>query len=764
MKRRKLKYAAGLLAGALAMAWVYLPRPPLLDGIPFSTKVTDRDGNLLWTGLAADDKYRIREPLGAIAPVATRATLLQEDRYFDLHPGINPVAVARSIYQLASTGRIHSGASTISMQVARLRFRLNTRTFGGKLVQMVRALELERHYSKDQIMEAYLNLAPYGGNIEGIEAASEIYFGKPAAKLTLTEAAALCVIPQSPERRALRMGQDNPALTAAQDRLLTRLGADPDAHEYRARRLWQRPFLAPHFTRQVLRAGGAEGNITTTLDLGLQRMLEGRIASFIDTRRALGVSNAAALLVDTRGMQVLAQVGSADFALASIHGQVDCTASPRSPGSALKPFIYALALQQGLIHPLSILEDAPRSFGGYNPENFDREFAGPIRATDALARSRNIPAITLASQLARPTLYEFLCNAGINLPHDEQYYGLALPLGGGEVTMQDLVKLYGALANNGALQPLQYHPDAAPAAARRVLTPEAAFLTLEMLRTARPEIADTGEPDPIFWKTGTSSGYRDAWAVAVFDHYVLAVWVGNADGRGNPAFVGRTCAAPLLFQAIDSMRAAGRVHLGPHNPPPGANLKRVEFCAVSGQLAGPYCAHRVEGWFIPGISPITSCTVHRQVFIDAATGMRLPGPDGAHVVKPEVYEFWPTELMRLFREAGLPRRRPPPFLPGTEPAGATYEAASALRITSPRPGAVYEMQAGGANGQEVALQAQTDSDVEQVYWFAGRQFIGRAAPRDPVAWNPAPGIYCLTAVDDAGRAESEKVDIESRFP
>jgi penicillin-binding protein 1C len=389
---------------------------------------------------------------------------------------------------------------------------------------------------------------------------------------------------------------------------------------------------------------------------------------------------------------------------------------------------------------------------------------GPIRATDALARSRNIPAITLASQLSHPNLYGFLRQAGIDLPHGESFYGLALPLGGAEVTMQDLVKLYGALANNGMLQSLAYHLHSPAPGGQRVLSPEAAFLTIEMLRTARPEIADTGQTEPIFWKTGTSNGYRDAWAVAVFDHYIMAVWVGNADGRSNPAFVGRTCAAPLLFQAIDSMRGAGYVHLGPHNPPPGANLKREEFCAVSGMLAGPLCTHRVEGWFIPGISPITSCNVHREVFVDAASGMRLPAPDGEHEVKREVYEFWPSDLLRLFREAGLPRRRPPPFLPGSRPEGMTYQEGNPPHIVSPRPGAVYELQTGMAAREELTLEAQTEADVEHVYWFADKQFIGRAGPREPIAWKPGPGTYCLTAVDDAGRADSEKVEVESRIP
>ncbi len=743
------------------MAWLCMPRPPLLDGIAFSRKVTDRNGTLLWMSLSTDEKYRIYEPLSGIAPEVVRATLLQEDRFYDLHPGINPVAVVRSIYQLVSGARTHSGASTISMQVARLRFHLKTRSFGGKLEQMYRAVQLERHYSKAQILEAYLNLAPYGGNIEGIEAASEIYFGKPASRLTLPEAAALSVIPQNPVRRGLRLGMDNPALTEAQNRLLKKLGAPPEAQGFRARRERQRPFLAPHFTRQVLRSNSGGGDLATALDMDLQRILEGRIASFIEAKRAPGVKNAAGMLVDTHGMQVLAQVGSADFADDAIDGQVDNTASPRSPGSTLKPFIYALALEQGLIHPLSILYDAPRSFGGYNPENFDREFVGPIRATDALARSRNIPGVTLASELAHPNLYEFLRESGIDLPHDEKYYGLALPLGGAEITMQEMVKLYGALANDGMLQPLEYQARSVAPVKQRVLSPEASFLTLEMLRTARPEIADTGESEPIFWKTGTSNGYRDAWAVAVFDHYIMAVWVGNADGRPNPAFVGRTCAAPLLFAVIDSLRGAGYAHLGPHNPPPGANLKREEFCAVSGGLATPLCQHRVEGWFIPGISPIASCDVHREVFVDAVTGMRVPGPDGTRETKREIYEFWPADLLRLFRAAGLPRRVPPPFLPGSRPDGITYEEGHAPRIVSPRPGAVYELRAGDRTRQEVTLQAQTEMDVEQVYWFADKQFIGRAAPHEAVAWTPGPGTYWLTAVDDAGRAGSEKVQVES---
>ena len=389
------------------------------------------------------------------------------------------------------------------------------------------------------------------------------------------------------------------------------------------------------------------------------------------------------MLVDFRTMEVLAQAGSADFFNESISGQVDGTRSRRSPGSTLKPFIYALAIDQGLIHPRTMLSDAPRSFGGYNPENFDGEFAGPISATDALARSRNIPAVALAAQLARPTLYDFLKRGGVQLPRDESFYGLSLPLGGAEVTMEELVRLYATLANGGRLRALHRTPHAAEPGTR-LLSPEASFLVLDMLgHVPRPGLNDAAGNEGVYWKTGTSMGFRDAWSVAVFDHYVLAIWIGNFDGRRNAAFVGRTCAGPLLFQIIDAMRTQGPRRTPPLlAPPPGANLQSVEFCAVSGQLPTAACTHRCTGWFIPGVSPITACTVHRDILIDTATGLRVSTDDGTRALRHEIYEFWPSDLLALFEKAGVPRRRPPPFLPGASSGVETHRARRARRHRS----------------------------------------------------------------------------------
>src|SRR5947199_4787 len=753
--RSPLVRSLGVLGMTTWFAWLLLPKPPLLDGISFSQCVRDRNGKLLRVTLSADQKFRIWTPLNDISPDLIDATLRYEDKYYTHHPGVNPLALARCALDLLRFHRVTAGGSTITMQLVRLRFHLHTRTISGKLEQIMRALELERHYSKNQILEAYLNLAPYGRNLEGIGAASEIYFDKPATKLSRPEAIAVSVIPQSPSRRTLHTDRDNHSVNLAQSSWYDRAGSDTDAkfsmREFRPRMQTERKFIAPHFVQEVLETSHGRDEIVTTLDLEKQQAIERRVTDYVANNRNRGIENAAVFLVDTRTMDVLAQLGSADFNNAAINGQVDGTRSPRSPGSTLKPFVYALALEQGLIHPLSIVADAPRSFGEYNPENFDREFLGPIRACDALARSRNVPAVELASHLTHPTLYQFLNTADVHLPKPESFYGLALPLGGAEVSLQDLVRLYAALANNGQLRLLRRIENDPVAKSRRILSPEAAFLTLEMLgNVPRPEMncADGTHSAPVYWKTGTSHGFRDAWSIAVFDHYVLGVWVGNFDGRPNPAFVGRTAAAPLLFQIIDSLRATWPEPSAPHQPPPRANLKRVEFCALSGDLPNEHCTQHVDGWFIPGMSPIKTCDVHREVLVDRATGLRVPVDDGSRELKREVYEFWPGDILKVFEQAGVPRKTAPPFLPetGSELVGRTGHAP---RIISPTNKEIVV-----ASAKTVPLRAKVDADVREVYWFAGKKFIGQAGPDEFLGWDTAAGDYEITALDDHGRAGS----------
>ena len=749
-----------LLGMTAWFAWLLLPKPPLLDGISFSQCVRDRNGKLLRVTLSADQKFRIWTPLAEVSPDLIDATLRYEDKYYAHHPGVNPLALARCALDLLRFHRVTAGGSTITMQLARLRFHLHTRNISGKLEQIIRSVELERHYSKNEILEAYLNLAPYGRNIEGIGAASQIYFDKLASKLSRPEAVALSVIPQSPTRRALYIDRDNHSINLAQsswyDRAKIGSNAEFSMRDFQPRMQTEQKFFAPHFVQHVLESSHGRDQIITTLDFEKQRAIERRVTGYIASNRNRSIENAAVLLVDTRTMDVLAQVGSADFNNAAINGQVDGTRSPRSPGSTLKPFVYALALEQGLIHPLSILSDAPRSFGEYNPENFDREFLGPIRACDALARSRNVPAVELASHLAHPTLYQFLNTADVHLPKPESFYGLALPLGGAEVSLQDLVRLYAALANNGELRPLRRIENDPVAKSRRILSPEAAFLTLEMLgNVPRPEMncVDGTHSAPVYWKTGTSHGFRDAWSIAVFDHYVLGVWVGNFDGRANPAFVGRTAAAPLLFQIIDSLRAAWPEPSVPHLTPPGSNLKRVEFCALSGDFPNQFCTQHVEGWFIPGVSPIKTCDVHREVLVDVASGLRVPLDDGTRQLRREVYEFWPGEFLTLFEQAGIPRRVPPPFLPDNGSELASRSGQKPVIVSPSKKEIVL------ASTKRIPLRAKAEGDVREIFWFAGKQFVGKAAPNQVVEWTATAGDYEITALDDHGRADSHSVTV-----
>src|SRR3954447_10015385 len=336
---KRLLRGAVFSAMAFAGIWLALPKPPLLEGVDFSTRLRDRNGKVLRVTLTADQKYRIWAPLKEISPALVDATLQFEDKYYGKHPGVNPVSLARAGWNLVSARGARVGASTITMQVARLRYHLRTRTVAGKLQQILYALELERHYTKSQILEAYLNLAPYGRNIEGVAAASELYFSKTAAQITSAEAVALSVIPQSPTRRALATGAENERVTRAQELWYSRAKEQLlPALTFRAEARVRRQLLAPHFVQQVLESRNSEPEVTTTLDLALQQMLEKRVTDYVAQNRDRGIANAAAVLIDSGTMEVLAKIGSSDLANVEIRGQVDGTRRPRSPGSSLKPF------------------------------------------------------------------------------------------------------------------------------------------------------------------------------------------------------------------------------------------------------------------------------------------------------------------------------------------------------------------------------------------------------------------------------------------
>jgi penicillin-binding protein 1C len=721
--RRFVVAGAIVLVSALT-AWFFLPRPPLLEDVPFSAVARDRNGALMRLTTASDQRYRLPVRLNQVPHDLILAVTTQEDHRYRSHFGVDFGALLRATVDFVQ-GHPRSGASTLTMQVARLRFHLQTRSIPGKLIQIYRALEIERHYSKDQILEAYFNLAPYGRNIEGIGAASLIYFDKSPARLSRQEILALAVLPQSPARRTPRAGLEPAALIEARSRLNKLLWNDPLADlPLHYRQLKDLPYLAPHLVQRVLK--NQDGETRLTVDAGIQRVAVDEIQRFLASRQSSGLNNAACLLVDTRSMDVLASVGSGSFWNRIILGQNDGTRELRSPGSSLKPFVYAMALDRGLIGPSTLLYDVPGRFGNYLPENSDGEFDGPIPARLALVRSRNLPAVTLSSRLGPDALYQFLDSAQVHGLNRVNNYGLSAVLGTVDISMQDLVKLYAGLVNHGRVRALRVSMSDPTDSGIRLLSPEAAFITLDMMSTSEAGIRLPTAPSVnIPYKTGTSTGFRDAWCTGVIGRYVLAVWVGRFDGRSNPSLTGRTAAVPLFIRLASRLAEERKVTVVPLSPPAGANLRQVDVCSVSGCLPGPYCTHTKKEWIIPGVSPITRCHIHTA---------------GGN-------EAWDSEAEHFFETIGLGRK------------SSSADGGEELHILPVARDVSWQTNQA-ASEHVIPLRARTAAGASRVYWFANRDFIGSAASGETFYWSPAPGAYTIAATDDRGQSDSVQITVE----
>jgi penicillin-binding protein 1C len=750
LARRVTKWSV-LLAAALYVAWLLLPKPDLLPrGAEFSRVVLDRDGRVLFITLTSDGKYRLPAKLADLSPELLTATLEMEDRRFFSHHGADPRSLVRSAWGVVSRQRL-GGGSTLTMQYARLRWHLNTRSFWGKCTQVFRAVQLERHYGKTDVAEAYFTFAPYGGNVEGAPAASLLWCGKPASDLSLREAAALSVLPQSPTARRPRK-DGNPKLAVAQGRLMTRLRAarGEPASELDADFVLHPapvPRLAPHFAQRAVAqaspSGAHSASVRTTLDLVQQQSIERSIADFLSRERSRGLRNAAAILVHAPTREVRAYVGSAGFFNDGIQGQVDGVTARRSPGSALKPFIYALAFDAGLIHPRTLLDDAPKRFAGYNPENSDRGFLGPIPAGEALRRSRNVPAVDLLARLPNGGLDSFLRSAGVELNRAPGEYGLSLALGGAEVSLKELAMLYAGLADANSTGIPHFKTGSAANNSQPSLSRAACALTLDALRGTEP-----GAPSGLAWKTGTSHGFRDTWACGVMGEWVLCVWVGNFDGKPMPGLFARDTAAPLLFQTVT------RLGLHAKKPVRPAEIANVELCGDSGALAGRHCPHRTRGSFIAGVSPIDVCSVHREILLDE-NGLRVPVTQARPGLRRTVAEFWPAQRLEQFRRAGLPRTALPPLAI----TNADRESGPAPHIVSPQAALTYALRVGDVVKSLIPLEADAAADAREIHWFAGAHYLGVSAPSHPLMWKAAPGRWQIQAVDDSGRVAKIAVTV-----
>ncbi len=574
-----------LIGGAFALAcltagYLLLPTPNLDRDERLSALVLARDGTILRGFLSADGKWRLPTAAGEVDPLYRRMLIATEDRRFESHFGVDPLAVLRAAGQWIAHGHVVSGASTLTMQAVRLLER-RPRTLVAKIVESGEALALERRLGKDDILGIYLTLAPFGGNLEGVRAASLAYFGKEPAHLTAAEAALLVAIPRSPER--LRPDRHPAAARRARDAVLERMAdagviSDQAFVEAAAETVPHArvalPFHALHLAKELRDDSPHSAVLRTTVDPLLQRQVETLLrneAGALDPQATL-----AAIVVDNRERRVVAYVGNADYLSGARHGTIDMARAVRSPGSALKPFIYAMAFDRLIIHPETLLDDEARHFGDYTPGDFDGQFRGEVSARQALQYSLNVPAVEVLDRLGPARFTAALAAAGVTLklPQFTAEPGLAVALGGDGISLFDLATLYVALSHKGAVAPLQTRPDQPPAKETTIFGPVAAWYVDDILRNAPPPPgmlpSEVRRSRQLAFKTGTSYGFRDAWAVGYDNEVTIAVWVGRPDGTPMPGISGITTAAPVLFKIADLLGPAANSDVP--RPPPGALL------------------------------------------------------------------------------------------------------------------------------------------------------------------------------------------------
>ena len=758
---------------------------PLPPAPRYSPLVLAADGTVLHAFLSPTQKWRMKTELAEITPALRLAIITKEDRYFRYHFGVNPVAIieaaGRNIFKSGRT----TGASTITMQVARL-LEPKERTFGNKLKEMLRATQLEAHYSKAEILQLYLNLVPYGGNVEGVKSAALLYFQQPPDYLSLAQTVTLAIIPNQP--RVLVLGKNNDRILTERNRWLRQfqrqhLFPDQDIADALNEPLdGQRhaaPTLAPHLARRLVAQFPNQPIIHSTLRRGPQAKAEDLTKNYVRRLRELSISQAAVLVVNNRTRAVEAYVGSADFQDAGSQGQVDGVRAIRSPGSTLKPFLYALAVDKGIVTPKLKLPDVPTNFAGFRPENFDKSCAGEVTVERALTYSLNIPAVRMLAELGVPNFTDKLRAAGFkSVARVAPQLGLSTILGGCGTTLEELTGLYAALANGGRYAPLALNEklrmrseelgtkksqqmltrnSAAATNHSSLISPAAAFLITDILaQRTRPDLPmgyqNSRHLPKIAWKTGTSYGRRDAWSIGYNQDYTIGVWVGNFSGQGSPALTGADVASPLLFDLFNTLA---------YNSPnrwatPPASLDFRLVCAETGLVPGEHCPNQLIDYYLPGTSSARRCEHQKEALVSADGAVAycracVPAAGFRRQLFPN-----PLPEVLAFREAqGLPATRLPPHNSACRLVrGSEAGAGAALAIISPVAHAEYVLNRG--EKQLMLLSCAAGNEVRQVFWYVNDRFLRAAPANERVFFRPPSGTVKISCADDHGR----NVDIE----
>lgn len=741
--------------------------PPPVPGrdSPHALVIVARDGTPL---RAFPDREHIwRHPVGLeqVSPRYLEALIQYEDRAFRWHPGVNPLALLRAAWQWARHGQIVSGGSTLTMQVARI-LEPTPHNLLGKLRQIVRALQLESHYSKDEILTLYVNYAPMGGVLEGVEAASRAYLGKPSRRLTQAEAALLTVLPQAPS--IYRPDRHPQRARAARDKVLQRMigvwsQADVlDALQEPAyAQTVREPLLAPLLAERLRKTAAGNTRIDTTIDAQAQQTVELLLADRLGSLPAR--VSMAALVVDNATLEVRAYAGSADFGDNQRFSHVDMVRASRSPGSTLKPFLYGLAMDEGLIHSESLLADVPQSFSGYQPGNFQQSFHGPVSVAEALTKSLNVPAVEVLERLDPVRFVALLRRGGLKLdfPRGGEP-NLSVILGGAGTTLEQLVGAYTAFARQGLAGKPRFTRDT-PLEEQRMLSAGAAYIIRDLLESGGPMgralESGAGVRRGIAWKTGTSFGFRDAWSIGVSDRLTIGVWIGRPDGTPNPGFFGANIAAPLLVDLFDALDGQPPVF----RPPP-ADVSQEKICWPLGTRLSPENAalcHQVRtAWTLNGAAPPTFADRLRggeprqTIQVDAASGRRVMPDCARGPTRKRELARWPASLEPWLSTDLRQSALPPAWLPGCE--RHTMPEAG-LKIVGAADGEVFRRS---ANDQAPLLKLEVRGHHGEVLWLVnGQPGQHRHAAAGFMQRLEKPGRYDITVMDDDGRYDRVSISV-----
>jgi penicillin-binding protein 1C len=756
-----------MMLGALLLAAVVLDaifplRLPARD--TGSTVVVARDGTPLRAFADSDGVWRYPITAKQVSPLYLTALLTYEDRWFYWHPGINPYAMARGIAIALRHGHILSGGSTLTMQVARIIMPM-PHTFVGKFVQMFRALQLEAHLSKAQILDLYLNHAPFGGPIEGVQAASWAYLGKPASQLSHAEAALLAVLPQSPS--LLRPDRHPEVARRARNKVLQRMHdegiwssadiRDAKIEPVVARSL-RTPLDAALLAERLHEMQPNQRRIVTTIDANLQRAVEDRVSEYLS--RLPARTSAAVLVVDNQTLETSVYVGTAEFANVQRLGHVDMVRAARSPGSTLKPFLYGLALDDGLITSQSLLVDAPQDFGGYRPGNFDQTFNGPVSVAEALQRSLNVPAVDVLDRVGANRFVARLANGGIDLilPNGAKP-NLSIILGGASTRLENLVGAYTAFANGGVAGTPRYTLQQ-PARPRRLLSPGAAWIIRDLL-VHNPADVEGAPLDgainrhaAVAWKTGTSYGYRDAWAIGVTDDWTIGVWIGRPDGTPSPGQYGAVTSLPLMFSVNDMLPVTHR-HASAAQP---STVSSADICWPLGEAAATtpaaLCRQRRTAWTLDGALPptfperdITAWSAGRLTVRVDQLGRRLSATCHGKKEHSLTLARWPALATPWLDGDDAAAAAVPPLAPGC--AVDSLDVASPIRIAGINDGSVLRTAPNSHEPLRVTLQALgANGEVE---WLLDGRLQGNSQGASAMRIAlPQPGGHTITALAQNG--------------